>query len=163
MTDKTQRPPEGEPWVWETRELRASDAWRSQSINARRFVDFLAIEHMSHRGRENGRLKAPYRQLEAFGVRARHIANAIRETEELGLVDCYRGGMRVATTYALTWLPLHDGTPASNRWRFYQNPKLEPFPKPKARAAEGAAPTESGEVEVDRPAASVVPLSRGRR
>jgi hypothetical protein len=44
-----------------------------------------------------------------------------------------RGGMRVATTYALTWLPLHDGTPASNRWRLYRNPDLAPLAQPKAR------------------------------
>lgn len=133
MSGKASGPPVGQPWVWQTRELRTSDAWRSASINARRFVDFLLIEHMNNSGKANGKLKAPHRQLEAFGVGERHIAEAIREAEELGLVDCHRGGMRVATKYGLTWLPLHDRTPASNRWCAYVNPDLAPLPATKSR------------------------------
>ena len=109
-------------------ELVISDAWRSAGINVRRFVDFLMHEHHSHGGNENGLLKAPYEQLAVFGVGARYIADAIRAAEDLGLVDCFRGGLRVVTLYALTWLPLHDGTPASDRWREYRNPKLRPHP-----------------------------------
>jgi hypothetical protein len=120
------RPPAGQAYIWLTRDLLASGAWRSLSINARRFVDFLTIEHMAKGGQHNGKLKAPYRQLGAFGIGDRHVANAIRETEALGLVDCHRVGMRGATTYALTWLPLADGTPASNRWRDDRNPALGP-------------------------------------
>src|SRR5690242_16231849 len=86
-----------EPWVWQTRELRASDAWRSAGINARRFIDFLLLEHMNHGGKENGLLKAPHRQLEDFGIGARRITDTIREAEGLGLVECHRGGLRVAT------------------------------------------------------------------
>jgi len=145
MSGKTQRPPEGEPFVWQTRELRASDAWRSAGINARRFVDFLLIEHMNHGGRENGRLKAPHRQLEAFGIPARYIADAIREAEELGLVDCQRGGMRVATTYSITWLPSHDGAPATNCWRAYHNPNLAPLSQPKNQRQ--ACPTKGRQIE----------------
>jgi hypothetical protein len=126
-------PPENEPWVWQTRDLRISDAWRSAGINARRFIDFLLIENMNRAGKENGRLKAPQEQLVAFGIGCRYVADAIREAEDLGLVDCSRGGMRVATTYALTWLPLHDGTPANNRWRCYRNPKLRPLTVRKIR------------------------------
>jgi hypothetical protein len=117
MSDKLNRPPKGQPYVWLTRELLASAAWREMSINARRFIDFLLLEHMGKAGRENGKHKAPYKQLVTHGITLRLVSTAIREAEELGLVDCHRGGMRVATTYALTWLPLHDGTPASNRWR----------------------------------------------
>jgi hypothetical protein len=116
-----------------TRELLSSDAWRSLSINGRRVIDFLMLEQMRKGGRENGRLKAPHRQLEAFGIGARHVADAIREVEKLGLVDCTRGAMRVATNYALCWLPLHDGTPASHRWRLHRNPDLAPLPQPKSK------------------------------
>lgn len=114
---KLMKPPQGEPWVWLTRELLASDAWRSLSSPARKFVDFLLIEHMAHAGRENGNLKAPHRQLAGFGISDHNIAAVIREAEAAGLVDCRRGGMRVCTTYTLTWYPLADGTPASNRWK----------------------------------------------
>ena len=48
--------------------LLTSLAWRSLSLNARRFVEFLMIEHMRHGGKANGKLLAPRRQLEQFGI-----------------------------------------------------------------------------------------------
>jgi hypothetical protein len=128
MNNIVQRPPPGEPFVWQTHALRTSDAWRSAGINARRFVDFLLIEHMNHGGRANGLLKAPHRQLEVFGIPSRRVADAIREAEELGLVDCHRGN-RIATTYAITWLSSHDGAPATNRWQTYLNPNYPSSPR----------------------------------
>jgi hypothetical protein len=131
----------GEPFAMLPRGLIGSDAWRSLGINARRFIDFLLLEHMAHGGQENGLLKAPYEQLEAFGVGARYLADAIREAEELGLVECHRGGMRVATMYGLTWLPTLDGAHATDGWRNYHNsdPKPLPSPKPKNLPAKGKA------------------------
>jgi hypothetical protein len=107
-----------------TRKLLASDAWRSARINTRRLVEFLLLEHMSNGGKENGRLKAPHRQLEAFGIAARLVAAAIRDAERLGLVACHRRGMKVASLYTITWLPHRDGSPATNRWQAYRNPAL---------------------------------------
>ncbi len=101
------------------RDLLASDAWRTISINGRRFIDFLMLEHLRHGGRQNGNLKAPQRQLYAAGVGPHHCSEAIAEVEERGLVEVYRYGQRVATEYGLTWLPTHDGSPASNQWRSY--------------------------------------------
>ena len=126
-------PPKDAPWIWLSRDLVRSAAWRAQGLNARRFVECLMIEHMAKGGQHNGKLKAPYRQLCALGIDAHYVAGAIREAEEVGLVDCIRGGMRVATMYALTWLPLHDGTPASNRWRDYRNPHRAPLLAARAR------------------------------
>jgi hypothetical protein len=120
------------------RAVLSSPAWRGLSINARRFLDFLMLEWMAHAGKDNGELKAPHRQLEAFGIGARYIAAAIREAEEVGLVDCHRGGMRVATTYALTRLPLHDDTPASNRWATFERP-VTGQPKIRNLPSEGMA------------------------
>jgi hypothetical protein len=127
------QPPADQPWVWQSRALRQSDAWRSAGINARRFVDFLLIEHMKQGGRANGLLKATQRQLIAFGIGARYVTKAIREAEKLGLVDGYDVGRRVATKYALTWLPRHDGTAAADRWQAYRNPALKPLPEPKSK------------------------------
>jgi hypothetical protein len=141
------RPPAGEGWVWHTLGLRESDAWRSLGINARRFIDFLERELMRHGGQGNGKLKAPFRHLEDFGIGARHIVGAIREAEELGLVDCNRGGMRVATTYALTWLAFHDGTQPTNRWRVFRNPDLAPLPVPKIKKS---APQREGSAAPQR-------------
>jgi hypothetical protein len=136
---KLMKPPAGEPWCWLTRELVASPAWRSLGINARRFMDFLMIEHMNHAGTENGQLKATYKQLETFGLSANHIARAIADCEDAGLIDCYRGGMRVATTYTLTWLSTSALAPASNRWKGYKKthlatPQIEGRSPPKQRA-----------------------------
>jgi hypothetical protein len=134
-------PPADQPWVWQSRSLRQSDAWRSAGINAHRVIDFLLLEHMRHGGQANGRLKAPHRQLEVFGIGARYVTEAIRETEKLGLVDSNHRRQRVASTYALTWLPLYDGTPATNRWQTYHNPFLKPLsePRPKGQPSHGKA------------------------
>src|SRR5690242_8232753 len=105
MSGKLNRPPAGKSWVWLTLEMMKGDAWRSAGIATRRFIDFLMIEFMQHGGRTNGKLKAPYQQLEQIGISSRLIADAIADADKLGLVDCHRGGMRVATTYTLTWLP----------------------------------------------------------
>jgi hypothetical protein len=140
-------PPAGQPWVWLTRDLLSSDAWRSLGINGRRFVDFLLLEHMSKGGKQNGKLKAPYRQLAEFGIGDRYVAEAIREAEEVGLIDCHRGGMRVATTYALAWIPLSDGRNPSNRWRGHCNPDLQPLPQPKIRKS---APQREGSAAPQR-------------
>jgi hypothetical protein len=75
------------------------------------------IEHMGHGGMKNGQLLAPRRQLEAFGIGARYISGAIEEAFGAGLVDVKRGTGKRPNHYALTWLPLADGTPATNRWR----------------------------------------------
>jgi hypothetical protein len=137
MSAKLNRPPSGKSWIWLTLEMMKSDAWRSAGINTRRFIDFLMVEIMHNGGRRNGRLKAPYQQLEQIGIPACLVASAIREAEELGLVDCHRGGMRVATAYTLTWLPLHDGMPPTVQWRGYRNPNLNLWPeKPKAKTNE---------------------------
>lgn len=132
MTGKA-RLEDGKNFVMLTRELVGSDAWRSASINARRLLDFLIVQHLSRAGKDNGKLKAPYEQLVTFGISSSVIADVMREVEELGLVEAERHGMRVATTYTLTWLATHDKRPASDRWRDFQNPALKPLPKPKSR------------------------------
>jgi hypothetical protein len=146
MSTKANRPPPGEPFVWQTQKLRASDAWRSAGINARRFIDFLLLELMNGAGKKNGKLKAPHRELIAFGIGPQYVAGAVCEAEQLGLVECYRSGLRVATTYALAWLPLHDSTPATNRWRVYRDPTLRPLQRSKSKnlptESKAALPTE---------------------
>jgi|HubBroStandDraft_6_1064221.scaffolds.fasta_scaffold823232_1 hypothetical protein len=82
------------------------DAWFSLSHNASRFVIILMKEHGRHRGKQNGRLQATYRQLVSVGITRRLIAPAIREACRSGLVRITRpGGRHLATLYELTWLP----------------------------------------------------------
>ena len=87
-------PPEGEAWVWHTLELLTSPAWRSQSVNCHRLIEFLEVEHMHHAGLENGQLYATYNQLVAWGITRRLVHETITQTELLGLVECHRGGRK---------------------------------------------------------------------
>ena len=113
----TKSPTRTEAFVKLPRRLLESEAWRSLGINARRFLEFLMLEHMRHGGKKNGSLFAPRRQLERFGIGARYISRAIEEAEQLGVVDCKRGVGRRPSVYALTWLPMGDGSAPGNRWR----------------------------------------------
>jgi hypothetical protein len=100
-----------------TQELLRSPAWRSMGISSRRIIDFLLAEHLRLKCRRNGQLKAPWHQLRAFGITRRRISAAIVDLEDSGLVMCTKPGGRAASTYRLTWLPTHDGRPATNEWR----------------------------------------------
>ena len=99
----TEKPP-GKIFIKLPLELLTSDAWRFLSINARRFIDFLMIEHMRHGGKANGNLLAPRRQLEQIGIGARHISAAIEEAVQGGFVSCRRGMGRQPNLYAVTRL-----------------------------------------------------------
>src|SRR5277367_1080193 len=72
-------PPKGKPWAWLTGELLVSHAWRARSINARRLIDRLLVEHCNHAGRENGHLTATHEQLRAYGMTAESVRPAIEE------------------------------------------------------------------------------------
>lgn len=114
-----------EPFAKLPRDLLESIAWRSLSIHARRLIDFLLIEHMSHGGRDNGRLLAPRQQLIAFGIHPAFISEAIDKTEHVGLIDCKRGTGRSPNVYGLTWLPRGPGEPPTHRWRHCETAAAE--------------------------------------
>lgn len=113
----------GEPFVMLTRELVSSPAWQAMSINCRKFIDFLLIEHMNHAGQENGHLLATYGQLNAFGLTHSEISSAIREAEQLGLIRFDPGklwaGKNQLSTYELTFLPKQQPNPEfpTNDWK----------------------------------------------
>jgi hypothetical protein len=123
-------------WAWLPRDLLASEAWRSMSIHCRRFIDFLMIDHCAHAGRENGRLQATYNQLVRFGISRRHIARAIRETTDRGLVRVTRAGglfgvesRRTPSLYRLTWIgTAYPAAQPTNEWRRYQREKISRHP-----------------------------------
>ena len=118
-------PPKGEPWAWYTSELMTSDAWRLRSRNCALLIDWMVIKHRNHAGLENGRLKATYDALEAYGVRRRSIRAAIEEAKFLGLVRVtFHGGRwgltNSASQYRLTfYVTIEEGVvcPASNEWK----------------------------------------------
>jgi hypothetical protein len=111
-----------EPFVMLPRSLVASASWKSLGLQTRRLIDFLMLEHMRHGGRKNGFLTAPRKQLDEAGIHHDAVSRAINEAVALGLIDCIRGTGRAPNRYALTWLPLADGTKPSNRWRHCDEP-----------------------------------------
>jgi hypothetical protein len=118
---KAFRPPKGEPFVWLTRELMASPAWRYQSANTSRLISFLLIEHMNHAGTENGNLKATHHQLRSYGLSANSIRDAIEEADFLGLLRFERGGRWAGSNqpshFKLTFQPDRDGNSPTNEWK----------------------------------------------
>lgn len=93
-------PPKDQTWWWYTVEMMRSDAWRDMSVNARRMLDLLEIEHLSHGGYENGNLIMTYDQFVAGGIRRGSISATIAELEELGWIEVNRGGYR---GFARSW------------------------------------------------------------
>ena len=80
----TKSPKLTEAFVKLPRTLLESEAWRSLGINARRFLEFLMLEHMRHGGKKNGSLFAPRRQLERFGIGATSVPQS-RKRNDSGL------------------------------------------------------------------------------
>lgn len=106
----------GEAFIHFPLSLLLSPGWKCLSSPARRFVDFLALEHLTHGGRENGRLYAPHAQLDGAGISSRDTKDAIDMAVAFGLVRITTQGARLngrggASRYALTWLPTADGAP----------------------------------------------------
>ncbi len=117
------RPPEGTSWCWLTAEMLESPAWRALTGNALKVVLRIALEHLKHGGVENGLLPVTYKDFGKCGVRRNGTREAIMIASHLGWIDKtstgevpWRGDIRKPSTFALTWLPQHNGAPASNRW-----------------------------------------------
>src|SRR5262249_23290360 len=120
------------------RALLRSKAWRSLSINGYRVISFLLVERMNHAGKMNGHYLATLDQLVEYGISNRKRAvDAIREVDELGLVDAKRAGQRSATKFMLTWYPGANGETASHRWKTIEDgadSQIIPFEAAKAKA-----------------------------
>ena len=127
------QPPDGEPFVWFTRKMIESDAWRSLSIHARRVIDRVILEHMAHAGTENGNLAVTHADFTKFGVRKASTKIGIDQAIERGFIAITAKGRKSSgvdrwpTRYALSWLPLKDGTPPSNRWKKWATPQGGPL------------------------------------
>jgi len=109
-------PPRGKPWNWFPTELLASPAWRGTSINTRRLIDFLMIEHRNHAGLENGNLIATYNQLVDFGLTREAIRRAIIQAQKLGLIKVRDTGFKNPSRFTLTFYATPDFVAATNDW-----------------------------------------------
>ena len=121
---KMNKPPSGEPWLWLTREILESYAWRALSSSGQKVVCRIGLEHLAHGGCQNGDLPVTYRVFEAYGIGPNSISPALAEAVELGLIERTAIGHRAwgefkgsPARYALGWLPFHDGRPAGDHWR----------------------------------------------
>ncbi|KZK76156.1 hypothetical protein PsAD46_05413 [Pseudovibrio sp. Ad46] len=114
------KPPEGD-WIWVTGELLESETYRSLSINARKVLDRLKIEHIAHGGKENGKRKVTHLQFAEYGVGRNRIADAIDELAYVGLIAVNRGragkGTGHPNEFRLTWIGDWEGNPATNEWK----------------------------------------------
>lgn len=111
-------PPEGMPWIWLPNDMLNCPSFAALSITARRILDLLIIEYLSHAGTENGNIAATYRQLEAYGVSKADIRKGLAELELCGFIQKTFQGLRIAnggdpSRYALTWLPTMRTSPAA--------------------------------------------------
>ena len=97
-------------FVSRPRQLVESPAMRVLSLAAHQALMRIEIEHMSHAGKENGKLPVTYRQLEEWGVRRHSVASGVRELVALGIIEITRRGysgaadMRAPNLYRLTYL-----------------------------------------------------------
>ena len=90
------------------------------SAAAWRVLLFLMRELLRHGGKDNGQLKAPHRQLVAFGISASLVRSAIEELEVAGLVPERQGGepVRVGVVIALERIQEGEGaTVCQHKWR----------------------------------------------
>jgi hypothetical protein len=117
------RPPEGEHWMWLTEKMIASPAYRAASEGALKVLARVMLEHMSHGGCQNGALPVTYTDFETYNIRRGSILDYLWEAIALGLIGRTQQGKPsygvfegAAAQYRLTWLPTHDGAPATNEW-----------------------------------------------
>ena len=120
---KKNGPPQDQPWVWLSRDLLESPAWRALTENGRKVIDRILIEHMAHGGAENGNLPVTYSDFVAHGIRRNSVLPAICETEALGLIE-RRPGLRARSRFKgspqrfrIAWLPTSEGEATSSGWR----------------------------------------------
>jgi hypothetical protein len=131
-------PPKDQPWSWYSVEMMRSDAWHDMSINGRRMLDLLEIEHLAHGGYENGNLVMTYDQFVAGGIRRGSIFATIAELERLGWIEVSRGGLRgfarswphrFRLTHRRTQIRANIGAPylveAPNDWQHYHSEKSD--------------------------------------
>jgi hypothetical protein len=127
IKDKLNAPPHGLAWCWLSQEIMESGAFRALSINGRRALDRIMIEHMRHGGQENGRLKVTWNDFVKFGIGRRFISQALGELISAGLVAIEIPGRHIChgmpgdpTQYRLTWLPVAEPNnfrPPTNEWK----------------------------------------------
>jgi len=119
----TQPPADQGGWIAETKLFLESAAYRSLSINARRVLDRLKLEHIDHGRAENGELIVTHQQFIEYGATPDFVGDGIDECVFKGLVKVRRGragnGTAHPNVYTLTFDGTSDGLGATNEWRSF--------------------------------------------
>lgn len=111
-----------ENWASHFRSMIESPAWSVLSLSARRFLDRLEIEFLSHGARDNGKLPLTFDDLVEFGIHRASIAPAMREVEALGFAFITRrghggkSGSRQPNLWRITYL-VGVGSDPTHEWR----------------------------------------------
>lgn len=143
-------------FVMHRRDLLESCAWRVLTIQARRLLDRIELEHLRRGGKHNGSLKVTYDGFRDHGVGKRgNIVWAIAQAEALGLIEVTHGGRGAVNEYRLTYLP-SPAADATDEWR-----AVTDIEDAKRRVAVGRR-KQSGWLKAAR-AANVVPFNSKER
>jgi hypothetical protein len=70
---KRARPPEGSSWIWLTLDMLESPAWRAMRLAARKIVDRLIIEHLTHAGKKTASWSQPIRTFNGSAFAAARV------------------------------------------------------------------------------------------
>ena len=87
-------PPIGEPWIWLTRDMLESLAYRALSRAGLQMLACLMVEHCNHAGKENARLAVSWNAFEAVGIHRGMIQQTLDEVTRLGFVEIVDRGHR---------------------------------------------------------------------
>jgi hypothetical protein len=124
-----------------TREMIESPAYRALSLQGRKILRRLELEHCAHGGAENGRLPCTYDDFEKYGCWRNGITAGLIEVQALGFVQVMSIGKRAyadipgqASTYRLTYLAAHDG-PRTDEWKNIESDEAAEATLKKAREA----------------------------
>ncbi len=128
---KFNRPPYNMAWCWLTAELLNSVSWRSMSVNCRKLIDRLLLEHCNHAGLENGGLICTYNHFQEYGLTRNKIRPAIEEADFLGLVKNQQGERIFArnhpNSYRLTFYGTKDAKDPTNEWKRITKEGIDSF------------------------------------
>ena len=125
------RPPYKMAWSWLTAELLNSVSWRSMSVNCRKLIDRLLLEHCNHAGLENGGLICTYNHFQEYGLTRNKIRPAIEEADFLGLVKHQRGKMVFSknqpNSYRITFYGTSEARDPTNEWKRITKERIDSF------------------------------------
>jgi hypothetical protein len=149
------------PFIYYEADLLRSPAWQALSINGRRVVERIQLEHLRHAGRDNGYLPVTFNDFVAAGVSRKYVSPSIIEAEALGLIERTSRGRKkygdnpgAPSTFRITFLGGYSETdiwPASDEWRRFDSVKNAKAAVAEAvRAAEAAALARRAELNVER-------------